>query len=138
MHTYIAQELYSYASVWTEQHLNNIEENCVLHGGPDHPTGRGTFGVIVRHAQTCRQSIFLTLFAGSAAMQPVCSTAATCSVLLLVNEIDSELLMYKLEMDAVHTHTHMFKGPFSGTTRVSRYQKGKTSLDFTEARDSEW
>jgi len=23
-------------------------------------------------------------------------------------------------------------------TRVSRYQKGKTNLDFTEARDSEW
>ena len=28
-------------------------------------------------------------------------------------------------------------GPLSGTTRVSRYQKGKTNLDFTEARDSE-
>jgi len=27
---------------------------------------------------------------------------------------------------------------FSGTTRVSRYQKGKTNLDFTGARDSEW
>ena len=26
----------------------------------------------------------------------------------------------------------------SGTTRVSRYQKGKTNLNFTEARDSEW
>ena len=26
----------------------------------------------------------------------------------------------------------------SGTTRVSRYQKGKTNLDFTEARDSKW
>jgi len=26
----------------------------------------------------------------------------------------------------------------SGTTRVSQYQKGKTSLDLTEARDSEW
>ena len=37
-----------------------------------------------------------------------------------------------------HTHTHTFNGPFSGTTRVSRYQKGKTNLDFTEARDSEW
>jgi len=24
------------------------------------------------------------------------------------------------------------------TTQVSRYQKGKTDLDFTEARDSEW
>jgi len=35
-------------------------------------------------------------------------------------------------------YTHTFNGPFSGTTRVSRYRKGKTSLDFTEARDSEW
>ena len=34
------------------------------------------------------------------------------------------------------THTHTFNGPFSGTTRVSRYQKGKTNLDFTEARFS--
>ena len=38
----------------------------------------------------------------------------------------------------LHTHTHPFNGPLSGTTRVSRYQKGKTNLDFTEARDSEW
>ena len=37
-----------------------------------------------------------------------------------------------------HTHTHPFSGPLSRTTRVSRYQKGKTNLDFTEARDSEW
>ena len=37
-----------------------------------------------------------------------------------------------------HTHTHPFNGPFSGTTRVSRYQKGKNNLDFTEAGDSEW
>ena len=35
-------------------------------------------------------------------------------------------------------HTHLFKSPLSGTTHVSRYQKGKTNLDFTEARDSEW
>ena len=41
---------------------------------------------------------------------------------------------------AVHTytHTHPFYGPLSRTTRVSQYQKGKTNLDFTEARDSEW
>ena len=25
-----------------------------------------------------------------------------------------------------HTHTHQFNGPLSGTTRVSRYQRGKT------------
>jgi len=35
-------------------------------------------------------------------------------------------------------HTHPFNGPLSGTTRVSRYQKGETNLDFTQARDSEW
>ena len=33
---------------------------------------------------------------------------------------------------------HTFNGPLSRTTRVSRYQKGKTNLDFTGARDSEW
>jgi len=38
----------------------------------------------------------------------------------------------------VNQHTHPFNGPFSGTTRVSRYQKSKTNLDFTEARDREW
>ena len=32
----------------------------------------------------------------------------------------------------------MFNGPFSGTTQVNWYQKGKTNLDFTEARNSEW
>ena len=35
-------------------------------------------------------------------------------------------------------HTPPFNGPLSVTTRVSRYQKGKTNLDFTEASDSEW
>jgi len=39
----------------------------------------------------------------------------------------------------LHTRlTHTFNGPLSRTTRVGRYQKGKTNLDFTEARDSEW
>jgi len=37
-----------------------------------------------------------------------------------------------------NTHTHPFNGPLSGTTWVSRYQKGKTNLDSTEARHSEW
>ena len=28
-----------------------------------------------------------------------------------------------------NTHTHLFNGPFSGTTRVSQYQKSETNLD---------
>ena len=43
-------------------------------------------------------------------------------------------------MDRMNTqaHTHTFNGPLSRITHVSRYQKGKTNLDFTGARDSEW
>ena len=37
-----------------------------------------------------------------------------------------------------HAHIHPFNGPFSGTTQVNRYHKGKTNLAFTEATDSEW
>jgi len=39
---------------------------------------------------------------------------------------------------SVRQSARAFNGPLSGTTRVSWYQKGKTNMDFTEARDSEW
>jgi len=50
------------------------------------------------------------------------------------------ILMELIGTATAHTFptTHAFNGPFSGTTKVSRYQKGKINLDFTEARDSEW
>ena len=35
-------------------------------------------------------------------------------------------------------HTHPLNSPLPRTIQVSRYQKGKTNLDFTEARDIEW
>jgi len=44
----------------------------------------------------------------------------------------------KIEDFMTYRHTHPFNGPSSGTTWVGRYQKGKTNLDFTEARHSEW
>jgi len=40
-------------------------------------------------------------------------------------------------LHVTHAHTNTFNGLLSGTTQVSWYQKGKTNLDFTEARDSE-
>ena len=40
--------------------------------------------------------------------------------------------------NATHARTHAHLTAFSMTTQVSWYQKGKTNLDFTEARDSEW
>ena len=46
-----------------------------------------------------------------------------------------DVLIHRLK---VTSHTQPFNGPLSRTTRVSQYQKSKTNLDFTEARDSEW
>ena len=46
--------------------------------------------------------------------------------------------VHLLNISLKHTHTHPFNGPLSRTTQVGRYQKGKTNLDFTTARDSEW
>ena len=43
------------------------------------------------------------------------------------SELRSVLTLYMYSL--CYTHTHPFNGPFSGTTWVSRYQKGKTNLD---------
>ena len=48
------------------------------------------------------------------------------------------VFLYRSHSVDTHTHTLPFNGPLSGTTWVSWCQKGKTSLDFTEARDSKW
>ena len=47
--------------------------------------------------------------------------------------------VFEVMQENVYTqHTHTFNGPLSRITRVSGYQKRKTNLDFTEARDSQW
>jgi len=53
-------------------------------------------------------------------------------LLLLSPKADTHFTVpWKVE-GRVDLHTHPFNGPFSGTTQVGRYQKGKTNLDFTE------
>jgi len=47
--------------------------------------------------------------------------------------------IFALQIYFKYTHAHTrLTALFSGTTRVGQYQKGKTNLDFTGARDSEW
>jgi len=66
-------------------------------------------------------------------------TLTTLSNIHLKNHIFTVTNIFVLQNSThTHTHTHPFNGPLSGTTRVSRYQKSKTNLDFTEARDSQW
>jgi len=67
---------------------------------------------------------------------------STCSVCLNCSgTVHLHLITYSISCYThthTHTHTQPFNSPLSGTTQVSLYQKGKTNLDFTEARDSEW
>jgi len=62
-------------------------------------------------------------------------TCARCAVRLLGRAIGGQRHSVYVRKS---THTHPFNGPLSGTTQVSRYQKSKTNLDFTGARDREW
>jgi len=57
---------------------------------------------------------------------------------ILLTTPSARFVKFITVQNEVKTNTHTFNGPLSGTTRVSWYQKGKTNLDFTEARDSEW
>jgi len=65
-----------------------------------------------------------------------CRTLTTqdCQTVKEKKGLDSNLSSNR----GTHTHTHTFNDPLSRTTQVSRYQKVKTNLDFTEARDNEW
>ena len=51
----------------------------------------------------------------------------------------SPLWRHLIAVPQLNSSTHTcLTAPFPGLPRWARYQKGKTNLDFTEARDSEW
>jgi len=71
-----------------------------------------------------------------------CRWCSTDNMLTLQDSLNTHTthstLTSLLQQRRTTTHTHTFNSPFSRTTQVSRYQKGKTNLGFTEARDSQW
>ena len=74
----------------------------------------------------------------TASKPPPDPRATTHATELRLESTPHSPVSHTTEWVSMSTHTHPFNGPLSGTTRVSRYQKGKTNPDFTEARDSEW
>ena len=89
----------------------------------------------------CRNPACLCALSVSVFSRIISSTSAYGSRPVLVSHATRSALVQAgpgLYNHAYHTPVYPFNGPLSGTTRVSRYQKGKTNLDFTEARDSEW
>ena len=61
-----------------------------------------------------------------------------CSISAHVSSVSENIFVPGFLSGHYQSLTHPCNGPFSRTTQVSRYQKGKTNLDFTVARDSEW
>ena len=53
----------------------------------------------------------------------------------LLHEVDDDWLESTATAATTQLQLQPFNGLFSRTTWVSRYQKGKTNLDFTEARE---
>ena len=78
-------------------------------------------------ASNCQSSVSVELNAPPDTLELISEAVFTLTHFLLASNCQN-----------CHTLTRPFNGPLSGTTRVGRYQKGKTILDFTGARDSEW
>ena len=64
------------------------------------------------------------------AYQTTTSTTRVCVCYCLITHQIQQISLLGLRS----TRTHKFNGPLSGNTWVSRYQKGKTNLDFTDAK----
>jgi len=112
------------------------------------PTTRISMALTQRSSRIGRR--LSTMLHNSRLHQRSSSAAGICAVILLTAVLSSLIVVVIIILHytnrqqnrhvllVTHTRAHPFNGPFSGTTRMSRYQKGKTILDFTEARDSEW
>ena len=72
-----------------------------------------------------------------ASLTGLLSATELLSLVHLVWPDPTQPISWLTQPNPLHTRTPVFR-PFFRTTQVSRYQKGKTNLDFTEARDSEW
>jgi len=86
---------------------------------------------ISQNTQTCHNTLCQDTY-------QICAKVFTGNEVLERTSLASTPSQNNIKLLILHTHTHPFNGPLSRTTRVGRYQKGKTNLDFTEARDSEW
>jgi len=82
------------------------------------------------HTHSVRQLPTLTSWYSRLKLDAISAALSFCQQKLFLPDTDT--------YTDTHTHTHPFNDPLSGTSRVGRYQKGKTNLYFTEARDSEW
>ena len=89
------------------------------------------------HSHWCRLRLITHHSSSSWQREDLCRIITLYRLQNLRTPIKHANLHKRVCNNSTYIHTP-FNGPFSGTIQVSRYQKGKTSLDFTEASDSKW
>ena len=65
-----------------------------------------------------------------AGLAPVIQESLNQHRVLKLNVV--HMTVFLTNIPSIHTYTHPFNGPLSGTTQVSRYEKGKSNLDFRQ------
>ena len=92
--------------------------------------------------EECRRFVeccLLSLLFGLLCIMPVDGNEQCCHLSVSVCPSVCFMPVVQKLFYSYYIHAHPFNpSRSSGTTRVSRYQKCKTNLHFTEARDSEW
>ena len=88
-----------------------------------------------RCSQLCTGELYTAILHTPTSHQQSRRDIVNCAVIYWHHLISVKCLAKLIQKTS---YTDPFNGSLSGTTQVSRYQKGKTNLDFTEARDSGW
>jgi len=63
-------------------------------------------------------------------IMPLCIVGRRHATRYVAVSMLTRLIMVELQYLPASSNEHPFNGPLFGTTQVSRYQKGKTNLDF--------
>ena len=108
------------------------EAQTLLHWGHRGPV----FGFVEAVWRAARRSSELVIQPFTKLLRPVSQTVLYISLSLARASMSLGLMLRTHTHACTHARTHTFNGPLSRTTYVSRCQKGKTDMGFTEARDS--
>jgi len=129
----------------TSQQQSEYVFRCFQHGGgwTEMQGGCTTYSLFLQCAGRCTQNFPFTWVSGfpsntwclsPAQIRIPNGTSNSLAVIgglkVMANRHTETNTEHANTQTTLHTYTQPFNGPFSETTRVSRYQIGKTTLDF--------
>ena len=125
--TYLPTYLLTYLLTWQDYKRGMLSSSGPGHASTVSLTSMLVYGSIVKYA-----SFIL-------AQHTTETIAAVCLLLDFLDFFATSVFVSVVSCWVGYYYYYTrSKTLFPGTTRVSRYQKCKTNVDFTKARDSEW